>query len=694
MRTWLSGYLSTLVMIPVVLLILVIGTDIVRSLDAQSDASYTVDLGNLLEKTSAVIHEMQKERGMSAGFISSKGANFATALPRQRQLLDSKLAEFNEFLSENSFDDDTQGELDTLSQRLKQLARVRSEVSNQSIAIGEMLGYYTENNRIMIELTTVMAHKVSDAKTSTKFETLYNVASIKENSGIERAVLSSAFGIGQFNPALYKRYITLLVKQETYLKSGELMADEEYLATLRKFKTSPEEKKVREYRAAAENTEQMKTVNAEDWFAASTARINLLKADEELLITQIIDLANETNSENLAVVIFEFILLAVTFFLTYVILRTLSIRGEQTEIIDTVTTQIVRDRDISGHVEIIDRGELGNIAKDINDTMESLSNDFNSFQTSATEVVDASQNTSVIVEETSANLHSMREHINHLMETFNSLNTHIMSDIAKIGDAEDMASQVAAGAKEGASSVTSAAAQINDMASEVDSVGEAMKHLNERVNDILGMVDVIRSVAEQTNLLALNAAIEAARAGEQGRGFAVVADEVRSLAQRTQESTEEIARVVDDLMSSSQNAINAIEVGNDKAQEAVKSVDSINGILNQVAMNITDLDGLTSEISDSAKQQMQQITLLSAKVLDIDNMADENAKGGESIATAAVQLFNLSSDMMTKIQSYKTSGEVVETNRVTAPTSLKEAGSSPQPTKSSNTDDDDNIEFF
>lgn len=288
----------------------------------------------------------------------------------------------------------------------------------------------------------------------------------------------------------------------------------------------------------------------------------------------------------------------------------------------------------------------------------------------------------------------MREHINHLMETFNSLNTHIMSDIAKIGDAEDMASQVAAGAKEGASSVTSAAAQINDMASEVDSVGEAMKHLNERVNDILGMVDVIRSVAEQTNLLALNAAIEAARAGEQGRGFAVVADEVRSLAQRTQESTEEIARVVDDLMSSSQNAINAIEVGNDKAQEAVKSVDSINGILNQVAMNITDLDGLTSEISDSAKQQMQQITLLSAKVLDIDNMADENAKGGESIATAAVQLFNLSSDMMTKIQSYKTSGEVVETNRVTAPTSLKEAGSSPQPTKSSNTDDDDNIEFF
>ena len=135
MRTWLSGYLSTLVMIPVVLLILVGTIDTIRSYNAFTEASYTQDLGALLYKTSAVVHEMQKERGMSAGFISSKGANFASALPRQRQLLSSKINDLTNFLSENSFDNETQTELDTLLTRLKQLDTIRSQVSNQTIAI-------------------------------------------------------------------------------------------------------------------------------------------------------------------------------------------------------------------------------------------------------------------------------------------------------------------------------------------------------------------------------------------------------------------------------------------------------------------------------------------------------------------------------------------------------------------------------
>lgn len=692
MRTWLSGHLSTLVMIPVVLLILVGIIDTYRAFSTLNDASYTIKLDNLVNHTSSVVHEMQKERGMSAGFISSNGTNFSSTLPGQRQALDQQISALKIFLADNSFDDETQGELDTLVGRLNQLSSIRQRVTSISIPLPEMLGYYTENNRIMIELSTVLAHHVSSRKASQQFETLYNVASIKENAGIERAVLSSIFGSGEATPALYKRLLSLIVKQDTFFHTGELLADKEYLATLQKLRSSPEEKKVIEYRLAADNPDQIRQTSAEDWFSAATKRINILREAEITLISQIKAYATDAYSTSSFIITLEFVLLIVTLFLTYVILHTLAIRGDQTTEIDRVTTLIVDERDLTTPVEVMSHGELGNIANDINNTMDKLSADLKMFQASASEVVDASQNTSVIVEQTTTNVSSMRDHISQLMQTFNTLNSDITGDILKISEAENMSKQVTQGAKEGAQSVSSAVTQINDMANEVNSVGSVIKLLNERVNDILGMVDVIRAVAEQTNLLALNAAIEAARAGEQGRGFAVVADEVRSLASRTQESTEEIARVVDELMNSSNNAITAIEVGSEKASEAVDSVNSIDTVLSQVATNMVELDSLTSDIANSAQKQMQQLTQLSASVLEIDNMADENARGGEEIASATVQVFNLSAEMMAKVESYKTSTEELVTYSESS--AVNGAANDANADKKSSANDDNSIANF
>ena len=122
MKTWLSGHLSTLVLIPVVLLIVVGIIDTYRAFVTMNDASYTIKLDNLMNNTSALVHEMQKERGMSAGFISSNGTNFSSTLPGQRQAVDRQVSTLNEFLAENSFDDETQGEIDSLVQRLRQLS--------------------------------------------------------------------------------------------------------------------------------------------------------------------------------------------------------------------------------------------------------------------------------------------------------------------------------------------------------------------------------------------------------------------------------------------------------------------------------------------------------------------------------------------------------------------------------------------
>jgi methyl-accepting chemotaxis protein len=219
--------------------------------------------------------------------------------------------------------------------------------------------------------------------------------------------------------------------------------------------------------------------------------------------------------------------------------------------------------------------------------------------------------------------------------------------------ASDGAENAAKETVNGEEAVKTSMKGISQTAVEVAPVGDTITDLNSRVNDILGMVDVIKSVADQTNLLALNAAIEAARAGEQGRGFAVVADEVRTLAKRTQQSTQEISDVVDVLKSSSQKAFASIESGNHQAKEAVANAQQISDVLAKIVESIKSVDEVTGVIATSTQEQSTVIQSINSNVASIDNQARETVVGAEQLSASSLQLSQIAHDMEERIQAYK-----------------------------------------
>lgn len=186
--------------------------------------------------------------------------------------------------------------------------------------------------------------------------------------------------------------------------------------------------------------------------------------------------------------------------------------------------------------------------------------------------------------------------------------------------------------------ITSFAAEIDVMASDLDSLREE----SARIGSVL---DVIRGIADQTNLLALNAAIEAARAGEQGRGFAVVADEVRALAHRTQEATVEIQSMVEGLQSKTSNAVTAVTRGKDLFQTSISQSAEVVSALEQIGQAFKEVDTLTSEIASGTQNQQNATASINDNMMDVVSLSREINEGLAAAAEHAHQQQKSSSEV-------------------------------------------------
>ncbi|WP_371919844.1 methyl-accepting chemotaxis protein [Pseudomonas sp. MYb185] len=272
---------------------------------------------------------------------------------------------------------------------------------------------------------------------------------------------------------------------------------------------------------------------------------------------------------------------------------------------------------------------------------------------SVTQIASAAEELSAVTEQTRVGVNSQKEETDQVATAMQEMSATVQDVARNAEQASQAASSADDEARHGDQVVNEAIGQIVRLADEVARSTEAMDVLKLESNKIGSVMDVIRAVADQTNLLALNAAIEAARAGEAGRGFAVVADEVRSLAQRTQQSTTEIEALVAGVHSGTQQVASRLSSSQALAENSVELTRTAGAALGNITRSVSNIQSMNQQIAAAAEQQSAVADEISRSVVNVRDVAEQSATGSDQTAASSIELARLGNELQVLVSRFQ-----------------------------------------
>ena len=311
--------------------------------------------------------------------------------------------------------------------------------------------------------------------------------------------------------------------------------------------------------------------------------------------------------------------------------------------------------DLAAHLDLkwFNNDELGKLAKGFGEMQGNLRNLVSEVSGSVVQLSSAAEEISAVARQSASNMNNQQHELNQLATAMNEMQATVQEVSRNTSDAASAATQVSSSAELGANTVNDSIKRIEQVAGAIESTAVVIRQLGDDSRNIGMVLEVIRGIAEQTNLLALNAAIEAARAGEQGRGFAVVADEVRTLAKRTQDSTSQINTIIAELQQRAEQAGTTMQQSQEMMNSTVSTAREAGLSISEISNSVESISHMNIQIATATEEQGAVSEELNRNVVNISHASEEVAAGATQMAQACNDLNHLANQLQEMVRRFR-----------------------------------------
>ncbi|MCE7576248.1 methyl-accepting chemotaxis protein [Aliivibrio fischeri] len=635
-----------------------------KTVSLRSELQDITSMTDISIEGSLIVHELQKERGSTAGFVSSKGANFKSEMLEQRKETDSVLNTYLQSLKEKAQSIQktniaVYNDMQTIFTQLNQLNTIRNNVDNLTISASNAAKYYTDINRLFLSLSNMIV-KTSTERTLTPHLRNYSLfLEIKESAGKERASLNNILSSsGPVPLSLYKTFVALDSTQNAYLATFIEYATSEQVDALNKILSDSISQKVSNIRdmVNAQYVSGKFTVSGSEWYQASTNRINEFKQYEDLLVDDIEKVISRLNSEvNTAIYSSLFIILlilSITIVSSVIISKLLIGQAVQlSQVIETVS----RDKDLTIRAKVLSEDELGVSTKYLNEMLAEFHSVLQKMDIGSTQLATSAEESNVVMEVTANNSQHELAQVEEISTAISELSSTSKEVTTNATHAEEEAQSAINNVDIGKQHLENSMSLTRSINDSVQQTASMIEELRANTVNIGEVTNVISSISDQTNLLALNAAIEAARAGEQGRGFAVVADEVRNLAAKTQQSTQHIQEIISKLQSQSEKANNNMIENVTLIQQSVVLAEDVKLSFNDIENSVQAISDINTLVATASQEQYSVTEDIAKNTTRTFDLVNENVSSIHQTQLVSQELAKLAEQQKSEIALFKLS---------------------------------------